>query len=374
MLGTELLGKALARIARHHAIAPVGCVALAPGTCIAFVGSHQISLAAGLIGCNGIRQIHAQHARPGADIRLQVCVRCIDALACNAVVLVAERHHIQHLGGVHIDDGQGIVLLQRGPGGLAVRRKRDVLGLEIAGGIGIRTKDANALLAQLALAPIERTEVRRAHDRSLHIVDVNDADGAFRIGLVVIARLALVGREHAAAIGREGQHVGLRTHFHMAQQGKVCSLIEGDAAVGSLGLCLDGNGNNTPVNGHTVDFRASQNRFGGQFTHPHRLGGICQIQHINLARLRIDHEGALGRSVKSRDLGSTLAEHSCFVTADFLQREGNGSCLFNRLDGPLTGRSNRLARTDAISAATRDESCRRQHADRKRLDNGAHLH
>ncbi len=131
------------------------------------------------------------------------------------MVLVSERDDVGDGGTCEVDDGEGVVLLQRYP-----RRGRGgldghVLGLEILGDSGTRAEDAHAGSTQRIGPTVERREAGGADVVLSHILRATgDVDGAHRplgvtgISLAVAGRLALVGNHDLRAVGSKGQHVG----------------------------------------------------------------------------------------------------------------------------------------------------------------------
>jgi hypothetical protein len=75
------------------------------------------------------------------------------------VVLEAKRLDRCDLRARDVNDGNGIVLLQRDPGRLAVFADGDVFRLEVLRRRGLGAKDADALRAQRRFLAIEAAEV-----------------------------------------------------------------------------------------------------------------------------------------------------------------------------------------------------------------------
>ena len=145
-----------------------------------------------------------------------VAVAGVEAVAGERMVFESEADDSARRGRADVDDRHRVVLLQRDPGGAAIGGDGDVLRLDVlgerrpaVGGVRVRRGDADALPLELLALDVEAEEVGRESDRVLRsLADVDHADRAFGIDRVVVARLAFVGREHVAAIGRECDHVG----------------------------------------------------------------------------------------------------------------------------------------------------------------------
>ena len=205
------------------------------------------------------------------------------------MVLVAQCHDVGDGGLGDVHDGQGVVLLQGHPGGLAIGRYGNVFGLQIlchrgaALAVCCGAKQAHSLGHQLSGAAVEGFEVGGAHHGRAGVAHIHHADGTFGVNLVVVAGLGFVGDQDGLAIGREGQHVGQCTYWGRAQQLQVGGLVDGDAASIGLGLGLNGDGHQPVLYGHAVDFAVGQ--YGCAVDFPDFLGvlGVAQIQHIQLA-------------------------------------------------------------------------------------------
>ena len=320
----ELFDKTLAGVAR-----PVGWVAFAPGTCVAFVGGDEVGFAAHGVRRDAVGQVQAAQAGPGLDVGLQVGVGHIEFVAGHAVVLVAQCDHIRHFGCGDVDFGQGIVFLQRDPGSLAVGGHGDVLGLEVLGSIGARAKDAHTFGAQRGFLAVEGGEVGRAGNGLGGVGHVDHTHRAFGVDLVVVAGLTFVGHQHGAAIGREGDHIGQGTYGHAAQQRQVAGLVQRHTAVVGLHRGLDRHGDDAVVYGHAVDLGPCQHGGGVDAARVDRLGRVCQVQHVHGTQLGVDHKTTFGCGIKRGDFCGTFAKHAGAVAADFFKGQAR-RCGFHR--------------------------------------------
>ncbi len=319
VLDAEFLDEALAGIA-----GPVVVVAFAPGAGIAFIGGHQVGLATHRIRGHCVGQVQAAHAGQAADVDQAVLIGHVHLVAGGAVVLEAQRQDVGDRGAGDVDLRHRVVLLQRGPCGLAVGGNGDVLGLEVLRGAGARAIDAHTLRAQRGLLAVERGEVGDAHGGCGRAAHVHDGDAAFGVGLVVVAGLAFVGQQHGLAIRREGDHVGQRAHGGRAQQRQVAGAVQGHAARGRLHGRLNGHRHQAVVHGHAVDLGAGQHAAGIDLADLHRVGGHAQVQHIHLAGQGVHHEQALGGGVVGGDLGRRDAELAGGVAADLFELDAQG--------------------------------------------------
>ena len=82
---------------------------------IAFVGGDEVGLSARGVGGDAVRLVHAKH-RPVANVDGIVAVGGVDTVTREAMILVAQRHHVSHRGAIDRHDRKGIVLLQRDRG------------------------------------------------------------------------------------------------------------------------------------------------------------------------------------------------------------------------------------------------------------------
>ncbi len=175
-------------------------------TGVAFVGGDDERAAVALVRVEPVRHVHATH-RPVADVDPAVLVAGVQPVAQHRVVLVAERQDLADRGAGQIDDGEGVVLLQRHPGGRGRGIDRHVLGLKVLRDGGAGAEDAHPGGSQLVLQAVERGEVGGADvilgQGSRVAGDVDDADrtlGVARVADAVTSRLTLVGDHDLRAV------------------------------------------------------------------------------------------------------------------------------------------------------------------------------
>ena len=134
------------------------------------------------------------------------------------MILQAERNDLLDAGRSDVDDRQGVVFLERGPGGPAVGRDGDVFGLDVlrergpaVGRVDIRSRNPHALPFKQVTLAVEAEEVGRKGDGMIRVLaDVDHADRTFGVDGIVVARLAFIGGEDVATVGSERHHVGQR--------------------------------------------------------------------------------------------------------------------------------------------------------------------
>jgi hypothetical protein len=187
--------------------------------CIPLVGGDEIGLAVHRVGGDRVRLVHAeQRDSPRADVHegrtgRTVAVADVEAVAGKRMMLEAERHDLLHGGGGDVDDGKGVVLLQRHPGRLLVIVDGDEFRLQVLRHARVRPEDPHAGGTQALGLAVECDEACLGDDRRIDVRDVDDAHRALGVLQVVAAWLALVRHQHVAAGLRERQHVGQCAHL-----------------------------------------------------------------------------------------------------------------------------------------------------------------
>nr|GFD19160.1 hypothetical protein [Tanacetum cinerariifolium] len=163
--------------------------------------------------------------------------------------------------------------------------------------------DTNALRPQRGRLAVESREgsggyvgLREACDAALQ-VDYRHA--ALGVGGVGGVGLALVGREHVAAVGRHRNHVGHGPHRHLLQENPVL-VEEHHAAVGLRVGAFNGAGHQPVAHIHRVDAAVAADVDG---RHRRNGAGVGQAQNVELAAHRVGHVQALSAGIKSRDFG-----------------------------------------------------------------------
>ena len=133
--------------------------------------------------------------------------------------------------------GNGIVLLQRDPGGVAVGADGNGLGLHILGDVGGHAQalaDAHAPVDQLGSAVLPSSKTHRLHIRlrrrrrcgSQEPTGVDHRDRSLGINGVRRIGLAFVGDQQLAAIAAEFHHVGQGTHRESADRHRQCRISD----------------------------------------------------------------------------------------------------------------------------------------------------
>ena len=242
-----------------------------------------------------------------------------------AGILVAERDERDRPARDQIHDGQRVVLLERNPGRGGVGRNGDVLRLEILGDGRVGTVDADG---RVQVHAVEGGEARGGHGALRQVLDaigeIDDADGAFRVLVVSLVRLALVGDDHLAAVGSEGEHVGQRADLDGGQRIAV-GVEEDGLAVGGLFVGLDCGSEHTIVNVYAV----GRDTPGRDVDGAHERGGgrVAQVEHVYAACCHVDDERALRAGVEGDDLGRRAVEDARDIAAQGGQGKGWGRRL-----------------------------------------------
>jgi hypothetical protein len=278
---------------------------------VTLVGGHDVGPSAVLVARDRIRQIHPKN-RPVEDIDAPVAVAHIQLVARQAVVFEAEAMDGGKFTGLDVEHGDGVVLLQRHPGGLGILGNRDVLGLEVLRHACVRTEHTDARIQCRVV--VEFLEIGRAHvglsELSNVARQIDDADRALRIDPVVVARLALVGHQHPLSVRREGHHVRQRTDLDGREDISV-GIEEHRLARIRFGIRLDRGDDQPLVDSHAVDDPAEDDA-----EQELRGGGGADVEHINVSALGIDDEQTLRLGVVGHNLGSRLAENTGCVGTD----------------------------------------------------------
>ena len=237
------------------------------------------------------------------------------------------RQNLLHGGGLDIDDGNRIRLLQ-GHECLAVLGG-DVLRLEVDGRLGLvcgRAEDAHALREILAVKGLKVSnagislgwgfdalwQLDNGH-RALWILDVVSA-----LSVELVGGLTLVGHKGVAPIGSDMDVIRKSADGHAAQ---LCGLqvlsrdVEEQrfAFLGLVGLLNGGDSQTVRANGNRVDlfaFACGNRADAGEGC---RVGSI---ENINLTGMSIDGEDALGCWVEGHDFGSGLLVYPRLVSAN----------------------------------------------------------
>jgi hypothetical protein len=180
---------------------------------------------------------------------------------------------------------------------------RDVLGLEVRGGIGPRSEHAHAGVERGADIGVERD--LRGHGGGGTSREVDDGDRAVGVDDIVGAGLALVRDEELPAVGGEGDHVRERADLDQAEEGAVGG-EEHDGARVLLGVGLDRHGDEPVVDGHAVGDGAPRRHvdavdvFGGR--------GIGQVEDVERGGGGVRDEQARAIGVECSDFGTAFIE------------------------------------------------------------------
>ena len=235
--GAERCGAVLA-----EALDPLWLHIVAPLAGIALVRGDQVGLTGNGVGGHRIGHEQPVH-RNLANVDRVIAIRGIDAAPGHRVIDRSERKEVRDLGRRDVDDGEGVGLLQRHPGGESVIRKRHVLRLEVARDAQVLTvreltKDPDAvgqLAGSVSLVGVEVGDPHGGLRRCLHRGgQVHHTDRPLGVNGVVICRLTLVGHDGTRAVLGDRDHVRKRTDLHGAEARKRGGVEEGEPAVGDL--------------------------------------------------------------------------------------------------------------------------------------------
>ncbi len=286
---------------------------------VSFVGRHEHRFRPDRRCDDGVGLIHAEDG-PGLNIDGTVLVAGVETVAHHAVVFVAERHDT-HGFGREVHDRERVVLLE-GDVGRAVGRRGE-LRLQVFGNRWRRivrcADDADAVRNARESAERDRGDPERR--------GVNEADGAFRIDAVV--RLAFVGDDEGAAVGRKGDPVGQRADLHDINCGCGdvceirCEVDEHDHAEVGLRIGLDGHGEQIARGGHAVRSPRGEGRGSVGLREgvdvdrgeERRRGRRVEIQHVDGAGIGVDEEDAVPCGIEGGDFGRPFVEDVGFVGA-----------------------------------------------------------
>ena len=261
---------------------------------------------------------------------LQVPVAGVEAVSRLRVVLGPERHDALHPRVVDVDDGEGVVLLERDEG--LAPRHRDELRLQVLRHRGARPEEPDPRLHQGLPASVEAAEVGGAHPRARTAVgDVDDAHGSLgvhrgdTVHLLVGARLALVRHEDAVAVGGEGDHVGEGAHGGGAEEPVVAGGVEGHQP--GIGLDLRLHRHREDPTRHVHAVRRAAEGADVDRVDAVRTRGVAEVEHVHRDLERVHHERPARPGVVGHDLGAALGEDA-----------GGAGPERGELEAPLVGR------------------------------------
>ena len=287
---------------------------------VALVGRDVIGLPADFVTGDAVGLVHAEDG-PILNIDGIVAVAGVEAVSGRVVILHAQRQNTGDSGRRDIDHGNRVVFLKGRDRRHAVGGNGDKFRLHVLGH-GFSLEDPHSERSKGVFLTIEGREVGRRDRGAAHPGrNVNDADGS--VGIDVVIEVPLIGHQDFLAIGRERQHIGLRSHLDAVL--KIAIRVEKQHVSGvGFGVRRHGDRDDAVVDGDTGRRETVERRRKVQGEKLCRVRRIGDAHHIDGFVEPVGDEQPLRRRIVGNDFGGPFVENAGAIACDWIELNTHG--------------------------------------------------